>query len=481
MAAKPGFLEGVYGTLFNPGGDVDRIRLAAGACRKLSGELNGRVEALAPVASGLTHYWQGKPADGFQASWTKFRSDLSDYATQMDTDAATSLDRVADMLHEAQVQARNAEIAIGIAVAACAAATVFTFGFSDVVGAAVVDTEVTALELFMARMAALLAGEAEAISALLSALATTIGRFLLGFVASDASSMLVKGLIYHQNVLDPANWEAKDFSKAILDGILVTGMGSVFSEPTLAAKMEAHPYLGFTLAGGGASAVFSTVSQFWLDHASLSDPESWFNVVKSTAVGATSGIGMAGLFVGVPHLVGSRRGLSAATAGPSYEQLRLFDPEAGGLGPKGLPLFPAERFPRTRLGLAVDGADVIRTGTGLGSDMINYMINYPRMPEGLRSPVAPPAGAVAPTFPVPPPALSHPPAPHLVGPTLGGGTHTVHNGDSLWEVARRVYGDGTRWTNIWAANPQITNPNLIHPGNVVALPELHAPRMVGAG
>lgn len=47
----------------------------------------------------------------------------------------------------------------------------------------------------------------------------------------------------------------------------------------------------------------------------------------------------------------------------------------------------------------------------------------------------------------------------------------VQPGNSLWRIARRVYGKGVRYTVIYHANrPQIADPDLIYPGQVFALP-----------
>ena len=47
----------------------------------------------------------------------------------------------------------------------------------------------------------------------------------------------------------------------------------------------------------------------------------------------------------------------------------------------------------------------------------------------------------------------------------------VQPGNSLWRLARRVYGKGTRYTMIFEANEdQIKDPDLIYPGQVFALP-----------
>lgn len=47
----------------------------------------------------------------------------------------------------------------------------------------------------------------------------------------------------------------------------------------------------------------------------------------------------------------------------------------------------------------------------------------------------------------------------------------VQPGDTLWHIARRTYGEGLLFTDIYHANKsEIIDPNLIYPGQVVALP-----------
>lgn len=48
-------------------------------------------------------------------------------------------------------------------------------------------------------------------------------------------------------------------------------------------------------------------------------------------------------------------------------------------------------------------------------------------------------------------------------------THTVVSGDSLWKIAVK-YEVGL--SELKSANPQITNPNLIYPGQVLSIPSL---------
>lgn len=46
----------------------------------------------------------------------------------------------------------------------------------------------------------------------------------------------------------------------------------------------------------------------------------------------------------------------------------------------------------------------------------------------------------------------------------------VQKGDSLWKLSRTNLGEGRLWPAIWAANPQIRNPHLIHPGQSLSRP-----------
>jgi nucleoid-associated protein YgaU len=56
-------------------------------------------------------------------------------------------------------------------------------------------------------------------------------------------------------------------------------------------------------------------------------------------------------------------------------------------------------------------------------------------------------------------------------PQGGHRTYTVVAGDSLSKIAKREYGDASKWPKIYDANrDQIKNPDLIHPGQVLNLP-----------
>ena len=52
---------------------------------------------------------------------------------------------------------------------------------------------------------------------------------------------------------------------------------------------------------------------------------------------------------------------------------------------------------------------------------------------------------------------------------ISGTTYTVVQGDSLWDIAVRAYGDGYRWVDIAQEN-SLENPDIIHASNVFSLP-----------
>jgi hypothetical protein len=57
---------------------------------------------------------------------------------------------------------------------------------------------------------------------------------------------------------------------------------------------------------------------------------------------------------------------------------------------------------------------------------------------------------------------------------VGGPTpelHVVQKGDTLWSLCSKYFGDPWRWPRLWAANPVITNPHWIFPGDVIKLGE----------
>jgi LysM repeat protein len=57
-------------------------------------------------------------------------------------------------------------------------------------------------------------------------------------------------------------------------------------------------------------------------------------------------------------------------------------------------------------------------------------------------------------------------------PPLSGRNYTVVKGDTLWAIAKRFYGSGSKWGTIYEANKAVigSNPNLIIPGQTLVIP-----------
>ena len=50
-------------------------------------------------------------------------------------------------------------------------------------------------------------------------------------------------------------------------------------------------------------------------------------------------------------------------------------------------------------------------------------------------------------------------------------SYTVAKGDTLWAIAKKLLGDGSRWPEIHALNKdKVSNPNRIYPGQVLTIP-----------
>ena len=64
-----------------------------------------------------------------------------------------------------------------------------------------------------------------------------------------------------------------------------------------------------------------------------------------------------------------------------------------------------------------------------------------------------------------------PAVPEPVATNGSGKTYVVVNGDSLSKIAKREYGDASKWRRIYEANKDlIKDPDLIYPGQELKVP-----------
>lgn len=59
------------------------------------------------------------------------------------------------------------------------------------------------------------------------------------------------------------------------------------------------------------------------------------------------------------------------------------------------------------------------------------------------------------------------------------GRVVIQPGNNLWRIARVIYGDGMRYTDIFEANKdQVRNPNLVYPGQILTTPGVVPPEKI---
>ena len=56
-------------------------------------------------------------------------------------------------------------------------------------------------------------------------------------------------------------------------------------------------------------------------------------------------------------------------------------------------------------------------------------------------------------------------------------SYTVRRGDTLWDISAKFLARPWLWPEIWQANPQVRNPHLIYPGDVLNLSFIDGPRL----
>ena len=50
--------------------------------------------------------------------------------------------------------------------------------------------------------------------------------------------------------------------------------------------------------------------------------------------------------------------------------------------------------------------------------------------------------------------------------------YVVKKGDTLWDISGNIFKSPYSWNKLWEKNPQIVNPNLIYPDDIITIKQL---------
>jgi nucleoid-associated protein YgaU len=121
--------------------------------------------------------------------------------------------------------------------------------------------------------------------------------------------------------------------------------------------------------------------------------------------------------------------------------------------------------------LVVYGFDGVAWASGTNTDEAQAPppVEEAAAPEAAAPEAAPEVAPAVAEEPLPPAEAPAPPPPPPPPPPPASRTYTVVSGDTLWAISERFYGDGSRYQQIADASG-ISNPDLIHPGQVLTIP-----------
>ncbi len=446
---------------------------------------------LGEIGDPLPGFWEGEAADGQQRSSLNLITEIHDAARQCN-EIADGLDEMAGQIEEFNDSIHELWLAVASIAAVSIIGSFFTFGASAAAGAAAtagLAARATALvnalrtTLMMARplftlRAARFAGLGAKWLTVTRGISFTprlvapgarlarFGGFYRGmgqvFVGGLPFTFINKGLS-GDNPFDARNWRVEDLTASLVGAAFFGGVGSrllPFRGPIArpAPGSGALGRLGYTgrlglsgLPGLRRGAMFG----------SMAEPTGRFLIYDNPVTQAE--LNQAGL--NAVGSTGTGFGLQAvwnAARGPA--------PGLGGIARGGVIFVPATAI--ALVGTLTQGTQIVpQTGTPL----FPWYAQAPGLPSSFSQGVL---AAPAPQSPPPPRLLA--PDEVLDTPTREPLRVVVRRGESLWEFAERVYGDGREYERIALANnfllPDPDNPDLIHPGQEFLIPPLPTPR-----
>lgn len=437
-------LTSIVVQVWNPGGDPPALRGAAQGWRDIVTLLQDITGTISAAETRLSEAWSDHARERYLHLRALDRAQGEPQIAAL-LERARWLDQIANDVADTNHALHVIYAGLAASIAVGAALSLVTFGFSlaaDAVEAAAAAAEAGGI---VARLLMFLAQAARTFAALAQVgrpfLVTVGQQYRAGLMVSAASG----GIIHWIAAGHPAaGWTARSVKELGLASAVGAPLGAVmylpFARPLLENERSWIPGLASMGQSAVNGAAYRVVDGIWLRH------ENWKEALSSGGVYSLFSIALAGVvgagWSSAATMVRGRLTEQSRVLGISYRSRYWWEPTV------------------LKQGVA---RSVIIGVLGAFVPSFSPFTPPPRvlLPPPLTSPLIPPSQL--PPFPTPAPH-GRPPAPTKPQ------TVVVQPGDSLSAIAEHVYGNPGRWPLIALANPQLTDPNLIHPGDVVVIP-----------
>lgn len=437
--------------ILNPGGDGGAIRRAAAAWRRMDALLKDIDREIADAEERLLgDTWTGQARDQYE-HLRKLDSDSAGAASGVFLDMASKLDDAAGEIDGINRQIHRIELEVAASLAVGGLLTLVTAGLSDAAAAA----ETVAAEAEAASLVARLATFLARLARLFEGITTAVKPYLVRFAAQyrfgiGLNAVMGASLHWIQAGNPMVGWSSTTFTEMQL-GSLIGGAFAVPMDMPWAEFLRVNPArpwvpgVAMTVGVGVGGVAYRVVDGVLIRR------ESPLEAVKEGGLFSLYSMALAGVTGSAWSMLATkiRAGASetpSGIAGLRYGQYYLWEPSPAKAGLLRSVIIGA-------VGSAVPALSPFRVPPG------TQLPSVPAAPvvPGTRLPAIPPPPASPPTTQRPPPG------PHPV-------RVVVRLDDSLWAIAQREYGNPELWPAIARANPGISDPSVIHPGQVITVP-----------